>query len=475
MIRTWGEKHEDSGRYALVRDVPEYHSTTKQACGLFPFVVGSGSPSRGVPIGRHILWGETVSCDPFAWLDAGLVTNLGMFVAGQPGVGKSSFAKRVTRGCMAKGVRPLYLGDLKPDYTRVVRSAGGQVIEIGRGMDSLNALDAGPLGAVLSQLSGAAAETLRAEIRGRRIAALMALCSLVRAGDPITNVEESVLGAAIDIVADGSEFSGVQPVIPDVLAILDEEPVRDRLLDAAAVPEFRRRQGPVAAARAFEQETRRLRQTFRVLIEGSLAGVFDRQTSTVLDLDAPAVSVDISRVAASGDTLLAAAMLSTWSYGFAMIQASQALHPERSYFAVLDELWRALRGTAGIVDHVDTLTRVYRARRVAHMFLTHSLADLDALPTEADRAKARGFVDRCAITVLAGLTPREVADFGDVITLTKPERDMIASWSAPETWQPGIRHPGRGRYMLKTGARVGLPVQMTLIGDEPALYHTDTR
>ena len=43
----------------------------------------------------------------------------------------------------------------------------------------------------------------------------------------------------------------------------------------------------------------------------------------------------------AGDTLLSAAMLSTWSYGFAVIDASTALAeaglaPPRRYVAVLD-------------------------------------------------------------------------------------------------------------------------------------------
>ena len=41
--------------------------------------------------------------------------------------------------------------------------------------------------------------------------------------------------------------------------------------------------------------------------------------------------------------------------------------------------------------------------------ITHSMADLEALPTRADVAKARGFVERSAIVALGGLPPRELA------------------------------------------------------------------
>ncbi|MCI2238112.1 hypothetical protein MO973_09655 [Paenibacillus sp. TRM 82003] len=445
---------------------PEYQATTVQACGLFPFVAGSGSPSVGVPVGRHMMWGEVVCMDPFAWLDAGLVTNRGLTVLGQPGTGKSAMLKRLSRGMLAFGVRPLFLGDLKPDYSSVVTAAGGQVLRVGRGLDRINPLDAGPLGAALTRLSGSAAQRLRLEVRGRRLSATLALCSLVRRHDRVNNGEETVLGAAVDLLTDRLP-DGVDPTIPDVLCVIRESP--DRLVAAAEVDD-----GP-----AYRAETKELRQTLNLLCEGSLKGVFDGPTSRPIDLDAPAVSVDISAVAASGDTLVAAAMLSTWSYGFAVIDASTALAeaglaPRRRYFAVMDELWRALRGAPGLVDHADALTRVYRGRDVAHAMATHSLDDLAALPSEEDRSKARGFIERNAITVLAGLPPRELEEVTRVVSLSSREVSMVSSWSAPESWQTGARHPGRGKYLLKTGQRVGIPVEMELVGNEPALYDTDS-
>ena len=50
---------------------------------------------------------------------------------------------------------------------------------------------------------------------------------------------------------------------------------------------------------------------------------------------------------------------------------------------------------------------------------------------------------------------------------------MVTSWSAPDSWQPGARHPGRGRYLIKTGQRLGIPVELTLAPAEAPLYDTD--
>jgi hypothetical protein len=379
-------------------------------------------------------------------------------------VGKSTLVKRQITGAVATGTRAIVLGDTKPDYSMLVEHLGGQVIKIGRGLDRINPLDTGPLGQALRRMSGPDAQALRWEVRSRRLSLLMALCTLVRESR-ITNAEEVILGRAIDLLDERSR-PGEQPTITDVLAVIEKGP--DALRAAA------RTDTPAS----FRDQAAGLVFTLELLATGSLAGVFDQPTSRPIDLDAPAVSVDISRVGAAGDKLLTAAMLCVWSYGFAMVDAAAALAdqqiaPRRTYLAVMDELWRALRGAAGLVEHADALTRLSRAKGMGTIMATHSLDDLDALPTPEDRAKARGFVERSAITVMGGLPPRELARVSEICPMTGPEQELVASWSAHESWQPGARHPGRGKYLIKTGQRLGIPVELSLVGHEHALYDTD--
>ncbi len=97
-----------------------FSASSATAASLFPFGAGSGAPRAGIPVGRHVFWDEVVHVDPFAWLTQGLTTNPGMFQLGQPGTGKSAFAKRQLLGMVADGIRPVVLGDPKGEYAALV-------------------------------------------------------------------------------------------------------------------------------------------------------------------------------------------------------------------------------------------------------------------------------------------------------------------------------------------------------------------
>lgn len=431
-----------------------FEGPTTHMAGLFPFTAGHGAPSSGVPVGHHLLSREIVACDPFAWHRAGLVTNLGMMVLGSPGAGKTALAKRVLRGLIAQGVTVVVLGDPKGEYTAVVRSAGGQVIRVGRGRDRINPLDAGLYAAALRSASASRRVELEAEIRGQRLNALLALVTLARRERP-ADWEAAVLGASLDSLTDLAE-----PTVGDVLSVLADGPAR--LVEASQVPASR-----------FSDETIALRRTLRGLVDGVLRGVFDGPTTTPLNLGASAVAVDLSAVTGAGDELLAAAMLTSWSYGHAMIEGSLALVDGRRFLVVLDEMWRALRGSSALIEQADALTRVYRHKSVAHLLLTHSLDDLAAVETQADRAKTAGFLDRCAITALTAMSERELEAVSAVRRLSSAEVATVTAWSSASSWRGGAVHPGRGRYLLKAGDRPGVPVRMQLVGDEAALYDTD--
>ncbi|MBF6265456.1 hypothetical protein IU414_18310 [Nocardia farcinica] len=438
-----------------------YAGTTTQVQGLYPFPAASGARVRGVPFGRHLHTAEPIGLDPSQWLVDGLVTNTGLWVQGQPGIGKSTCCKRLMVGLVAYGFAAVIPGDIKDEYSPIVEALEGKVFRIGRGLHSLNPLDLGPLRGAIRAAVGSHREQLVSQARGRRLDLLESLITIV-GGQDLTATERLLLAMAVDQADDASARHHLpDPTIPELVHILDE----------AGAPLQR-----VVAARdeyEYRREIRELRNTLVLLCEGPIKGMFDRSSSFSIDADLPAVSLSLKAVEDDGDDVVAAAMMCAWAWSAGLIEGKQAAGERRNVFQPQDELWRALRAAPGLVEKSDRMTRLNRARGVVSAQSTHSITDLEALPTEADRAKAKGMVARNAIKVIGGLDNAEMERLHAISPFTSGEKELVTRWSAPPTWVPGQRHPGRGKYLIKSGSRMGLPVHVDLTPEELELYNTD--
>ncbi|BCB75010.1 ATPase [Phytohabitans flavus] len=459
------------GRVAPLDPPTLWRATTVQACGLWPFASGSGAPMTGVPLGQHLHTGATVCGDPLNWFTrARYISNPSLFMLGMPGLGKSTLINRMLIGLAAQGVVPLVLGDLKPDYVDTVRALGGQVISIARGVGGLNVLDPGAMGAAAVKIGGQAGQALAAETHGRILNMVAALLTIVRAR-PISDHEQSVLSACLRHLRERTPH-GETFRLPQLLSVLAEGPpqVRQVTLDRGQESRYRDAVDP-------------LHRSLLGILDGPLGDTFAAETSTQIDPDATAVCIDISRIGEADSQLTAAAMLAAWSDGLGTVAASHALAdaglaPRRWFFTVLDELWRPLRAASGIVDRIDALTRLNRSLGLADAKITHTLKDAEALGNEADKAKARGFVERAGMVACAGLPRTEMEELARVVGLTRREIELVSSWSSPPGWaQEGGNEepPGRGRFLIKVGGRPGIPMQVAITSTERHLHDTNTR
>ncbi|MBN9103124.1 MULTISPECIES: hypothetical protein [unclassified Pseudonocardia] len=455
--RSWGWPLRDGGRAAHVEAGTRFAGTTSQVCGLFPFAVASGADVDGVPIGRHMHTAEPVGLDPAEWLRTGLVSNTAVWVQGQPGIGKSSITKRMITGLVGFGMKAVIPGDVKGEYSALITALGGTVWRIGRGLHALNPLDAGPLRAALAQATGEDRHRVQETVRARRLSLLEALITIVRRGE-ITVTERRLLGVALD-TADAA--ARTEPVIPDVLAAIatGADPLQ-RIAAGVDEADYRR-------------TTRDLVNSLGLLCEGAIRGIFDRPSTVTSNDETPALSLDISALDDDEDDVVAAAMLCSWAWSAGLVDAAATGTPRRNVVQVQDELWRALRVAPGLVEKSDRITRLGRHRGVVSFQITHSLDDLEALPTEADRAKARGLASRSGVLLLGGMAERELDGLRRIVPLTVGEAALVTSWAAPPTWHAGRAHPGRGKYLIKSGQRMGLPVALTLTPTEAELYDTD--
>lgn len=460
------------GGSLVVEAPPEYRGTTVQVCGLWPFVVGAGTPMVGVPLGLNILTGATVCSDPVSWFNRQLILNPSVFVLGLPALGKSTLVRRMATGLCGYGTLPLALGDLKPDYVDLIRELGGQVITLGRGRGHLNVLDPGQSVTAAARLRAAGfekqAQAVEAEMHGRRLMMTAALLTILRKQPP-TDVEESILDQALRVL--DRKHTGV-PVLADLLKVVRDGPdeLREVSVDRGDFQEYQR-------------ITRALEASLISLVKGGRLGeTFARPTDSPMAMDRP-VAYDISSITETDSDLLAAVLLACWSNGFAQVNtanvlADAGLEPRRHYFVIMDELWRVLRAGAGMVDRVDALTRLNRNVGVGTAMITHTMSDLAALPAEEDRAKARGFVERSGMVICGGLTSAEMPLLNSAVRVSAAEQNLLQSWQDPAPWDPVAGReavpPGRGKFLVKVGGRPGIPVQVQLTTVERQLGIHDT-
>ena len=454
--RGWREP--GSGRASHVGSSAIWQGTTKQLAGLFPFVGGAGVDVRGVPIGHDAHTHEPIGFHPGQWLRDGLISNTGIWgPMAQPGVGKSAFAKRLALGLSAMGWQIFIPADLKSEYTGLVRALGGTVLRLQRGHDKINPLDPGPLADASFGTDPAHLDTIRA----RQVAVLEGLL-IISLRRPVSATESLLLTSAVGIAA-AAAVRG-EPTIPEVHAVLSNP-------TAEILAELR-----IDSTERYHDLFRELISALGTTVHGALRGLFDARSSARADPATPAISLDIAALDGEADETVAAAMLCSWSWGAGLVEAQQLRgrdgRSRANLLWIQDEMWRALRTGQGLVEKSDRMTRLNRAQGVASLYLTHSMRDLEALPTDEDRAKARGIAARCQVHIYGGM-PRPEAELLPV-NLTGPEIAELTSWQSSGTYHRGQPHPGRGRYLLKAGERVGLPVVTSLHPEEAALYNTDT-
>ena len=487
----------------------EYRATTVQAAGMWPFPVGAGAPLVGIPLGSHLYTSAPVCFDPLSWMTrAKFLHQPSMMLLGLPGFGKSTLARKIMLGLIATGVTALVLGDMKPDYRKLVESIdGGQIIDLGNGAGQLNPLDMGPLSQILPTLDAAVtdrrdqadlarehgrieladqltlsadkaatiARQVRARISGDRLRRIKSLSELTR-GRRIEDFEEAALREALALCDEAGQRSGTQPELTDLIAILDDCP--QPILDAYCETD----------RQACLLESKPLRRTLKSLLKGGFGDVFSGQTTTPINVDATAVCIDVSGIEASDRKLKGAVLLTCWEHGFAATAAAHFLHdagcgPKRNFLAVLDEMWQVLRAGVGMVERVDELTRLNRVWGTALLMCTHTVTDLISLANEEDREIARGFIERAACLVVGALPRKEMSRLADIKPFTDTEVADITSWSSPPALTGDARTntapPGQGKFYIKVGEQgaPGLPLRsvLTTAEIEAGIHDTNQR
>lgn len=467
-----GRRSRGGGYAALMPTIDEFFGTSNQVCGGFwPFGTDMALPAEGVPVGRSLMTGAGVCCDPISWFKAGIIKQPSMFLLGLPAIGKSTFVRREVLGLSALGMNAIIPGDLKPDYASLVNMLGGQVIRLGAGIGVVNPLDPGDLHYALQRLEGKARKDLTDYYNDTRAALMEVLLTIMRTGREADDVggargvtarESDILSVAVRVLHDRHGGDPQPPVIADLRDLLREGPDEVRMAAVWDDPEndelYRAQvRGLLADLHGFSN---------RMTKFGRL---FGDQTTARIDLSRP-VDFDISALAQSGDDVVAAVLATTWTSAFAAknaadVLAEEGLQPRRNHVIIMDEMHRALRASPLMVEKLDLLTRLNRQWGVGQIMITHTFKDLMCMETPAQNTKARGFVERSEIKVLGALSRIEVDRYlrGECgLPVSRREEDMLEDWATPVNFGSDASHKGLGRFLIKLGGLPGIPINVEM-------------
>jgi hypothetical protein len=473
--------------YSAVQSGPtEWQTTTNLGCGFNPNVVGAAAPVVGTPLGRHVITGAEVACDPLAWFREGIIANPSCFVLSIPGLGKSTLIRKMLMGGVAAGHTPIIAGDIKAEYVGFTQQVGGQVIKIGHGFGHLNPLDVGALGRVIPLLEEHSDEPnmpevifqAKEQIHGRQVTMVSTLVSLGR-GAPIKDFEGMLIAAALREIYDTENIDwNNPPILQDLINYLEHGSASLRIKGRARTDE------------EWDERIDALILSLNALLDGQTGRIFSGQTTTPIEVDSPAVCIDVSAVDRGDSAMKSAVMMACWSNAFGAIEAAHmladaGLAPQRYFSVTLDEMWQVLSSAPGMVGQIDALTRLNRTEATSLQMITHTFKDLQALPTEEDRNTAKGFIERAGLVICGGLPLSELDILSRQLEFSTAEAAMITSWSrgAPpkraRTRGARATPPGRGRFMIKPSkdGAPGIPVRTELFASEIkyGLHDTNAR
>lgn len=464
----WGYRGRGSGRAGVVSALKEWQNVTNIAAAWGPNYVDAPAPAVGMPLGESTLTGKEVGFDAFSWYQQGLLGgNPSVFTLSLPGLGKSTMIRKILMGHAAQAQIPIIAGDIKAEYVSIVQRLGGQVITLGHGKGRLNPLDAGALGAIVPRLQDAGAdkeliESVCEQVHGRQVNMMSSLLALGRQ-DRVEDYEIMAISIALRELMESDDYGWENP--PTVQALIDFlERGSDELREHLRAEEDA----------VYDERITPLLLSLRSLLEGAVGRIFSGQTTTKIDVTSPAVCIDVSSIDRNDEVMKAAVLMACWSSAFGAIEAAHVMHDaglgrQRLYAVTMDELWQVLAAAPGMVGQVDRLLRLNRTEGIATYLITHTVADLEALPTEQDIKTAKGFVERAGAVICGGLPRDEIDRLDGVIPFKDAEAAMIASWSqgtepkrsrTAETPTP----PGRGHFMIKPSkdGAAGIPIRTVL-------------
>lgn len=343
------------GRVLLRSRIPGVVETTAQLAATYPFLADAPPAVHGPFIGRDRFSGAAWTWDSYRAYQQKVIRNPALFICGTVGSGKSSLTKSMTAiRAVAFGRRFIVPADQKGEYAPVARALGIEPVHFGPGLGTcLNPLD--PPRAP----TAAAARARYADLVPRH--QLTTLTAMAEAGmdRSVVPEEKTALELALSYITRYGHADVGRWATPSLGRIAEVllNPDLDYLRDAGIRDPHRLVDASFA-----------LGCQIRTLVHGVFRGLFDGRTTVPIDVDAPGVVIDMSRIR-NDDASLALAMTAAQAH----LELAIVLDPRPRYL-IYDESWRVVR-FHGLLRRLSAAIKLSREGHVP-VVIVHRVSDL---------------------------------------------------------------------------------------------------
>ena len=412
-----GEGRPASGRVSRRLTVPAHRGTSAVLQGAYPFQAGQGwGGAVGPYIGRDVYTGAAVTYDPWELYKAGVLTGPNIFIGGEIGSGKSSLAKTLVSRGAAFGRQAYVPGDPKGEWGPLVRALGGSEIHLGRGLPGrLNPLDAA------ARMPGTTLEQWEVSVASERSGTVRAMLE-VTLKRPLRPIELTAVEIAVRGLARFEGNTGERATLATLVAILRDP-------DPGEVAENR------LTSSDLERDARDVQLTVQRLLTGDLRGLFDGQTTTPLDLDAPAVSVNLSRLESEDTALpLVMTLVGAWMQA-AIIDPTST----RKRYVIYDEAWRFFSEVA-LLRRMQAQFKTARQYGISNMVIVHRLQDIFTGGDESSEqvALAKGLLADASTRIIYRQQTDQIPDAASKLRLTGVEATLLGQLTRGQAlWRVG--------------------------------------
>ncbi len=375
---------------ALTPRLPAHRVTTAHLGAAYPFQADRGLTSRGVFMGHDVLAGRGFSYDPWV-LYPDTITGHNMAVFGVLGARKSSLVKTYCARQIIFG-RQVWILDPKPEYERLCQAVGGVYVSLEPG----GPVRLNPLEALIRDRRPEAIHRARMDLMLPLVEAAL--------GRPLRPVEQTGVDGAVRLAATTMATVGQEPTLRDVLEAMFEP--GQELAAHMRIPVTETREALREAAYGL-----------RRLVDGDLCGMFDGQTTAGIDLEAPLVAFDLSKI--KSHTSLGVVMICVAAWLRRLLAESD---DGVRRIIVYDEAWKVLR-VPGVARFLNESWKMARQWGVQNIAVMHRLSDLASVGDAGSEAieLAKGLLSDSETRVIYQQASNELHNLRELLGLTDKE------------------------------------------------------